>query len=772
MSKGLDTPKAGVVQQRLRFLAEAGAVLSSSLDSEEILRKIARLAVSFLADWCTVDLLDGSGGVRRVAFAHADPGREHLLELLCSRYPLRPDQPNPTWEVLRIGRPLLIPEVSEEHLQGYTLDAMHSELVRQLEPSAAISVPLLAHGEILGALSLVTSRPEGYGPDDLTLAEELARRAALAITNARLYREAQEARELAAVRAARSQALAGISRALGEASLDLSKVLSTVARSACELIGDLCVLQLLSRDGEWLTPAAFHHRDPDRLSSLRDLLAAEPMRAGEGFLGRVVRTGEALLLAEADTEEIQAGSKPGFRPDLDRYGLYGLLIVPLRVGESVIGSLMLSRDEPGRPYSGEDRDFLLDLADRSAVTIENAGLYKQAQEENARRERAEASLLAAQEELRDVDRRKDEFLAMLAHELRNPLAAISNAAAALDHPGIGEEKGARLRALISHQVHHMARMADDLLDVSRVLRGRIELRREVVDLLTVVETAVQSCRGLIEERGHRLQVILPAGPCRLSGDPMRLEQVVCNLLNNAARYTPPGGNVELRVEPRGREVEIRVRDDGRGIPADMLARIFDLFQQVDPSLDRSLGGLGIGLTLVRSLVELHGGSVEAASEGPGRGTELVVLLPGLVAASSEDARPAPRPEPEAAGLRVLLVEDNAAAAEGLRDLLSLWGHEVSCAADGEAALQAVDGTPPHVVLLDLGLPGIDGFEVARRLRLQPGFENVLLVAVTGYGQERDRQRTREAGFDLHLLKPVAPEQLKQLLQAAVREVPG
>ena len=672
--------------------------------------------------------------------------------------------------MLRTGHPLLIPAVSEEHLQGYVQDAMHRELVRQLEPSAAISVPLLAHGEILGALSLVTSRPEGYGPDDLTLAEELARRAALAITNARLYREAEGARELAAARAARSQALAGISRALGEASLDLSKVLSTVARSACELIGDLCVLQLLSRDGEWLTPAAFHHRDPDRLGSLRDLLAAEPMRAGEGFLGRVVRTGEALLLA--DTEEIQAGSKPGLRPDLDRYGLYGLLIVPLRVGESVIGSLLLARDEPGRPYSGEDRDFLLDLADRSAVAIENAGLYKQAQEENARRKRAEASLLAAQEELRDRDRRKDEFLAMLAHELRNPLAAISNAAAALDHPGIGEEKGARLRVLISHQVHHMARMADDLLDVSRVLRGRIELRREMVDLLTVVENAVQSCRSLIDERGHRLQVILPAGPCRLSGDPMRLEQVVCNLLNNAARYTPPGGNVELRVEPRGHEVEIRVRDNGRGIPADMLARIFDLFQQVDPSLDRSLGGLGIGLTLVRSLVELHGGSVEAASEGPGRGTELTVLLPGLAAAPSGDARPAHRPGPEAAGLRVLLVEDNAAAAEGLRDLLSLWGHEVSCAADGEAALQAVDGTPPHVVLLDLGLPGIDGFEVARRLRLRPGFENVLLVAVTGYGQERDRQRTREAGFDLHLLKPVAPEQLKQLLQAAVREVPG
>jgi signal transduction histidine kinase len=766
MTGGSESPKTGgTVQQRLRFLAEAGAVLSSSLDSEQILQKIARLAVSFLADWCTVDLLDAGGGVRRVAFAHADPGREHLLELLRSRYPLRPDQPNPTWEVLRSGRPLLIPVISEEHLQGYVEDAMHRELVRQLEPSGEISVPLVVHGEILGALSFVTSRPEGYGPDDLALAEELARRAALAITNARLYREAQEARELAAARAARSQALAGISRTLGEASLDLRAVLDTVARSASELIGDLCVLRLTSEDGEWLHPAAFHHRDPDKLSSLRDLVETEPLRAGEGFMGRVVGTGEAVLLTETDPQEMQEGTPPGFRSWVDRFGLYSLLIVPLRVREAVIGSLLLSRDEPGTPYTEDDRDFLLDLADRSAVAIESARLFHRAQEENARRERAEESLLAAQEELQEIDRRKDEFLAMLAHELRNPLAAISNAAAALDHPGIGEEKGARLRSLISHQVRHMARMADDLLDVSRVLRGRIELRREVVDLLAVVENAVQSCRGLIEERSHRLRVLLPAGPCRLSGDPMRLEQIVCNLLNNAARYTPPGGNVEIRVEPRDLEVEIRVRDDGRGIPAGMLARIFDLFQQVDPSLDRSMGGLGIGLTLVQSLVELHGGSVEAASEGPGRGTEFVVRLPALAAVPSEDVRPAPRPGLPAASLRVLLVEDNPAAAEGLRDLLSLWGHEVFFAPDGEAALQVMDGTPPDVVLLDLGLPGMDGFEVARRLRRRPGFEGVLLVAVTGYGQERDRRRTQEAGFDLHLLKPVAPEELKQLLQA-------
>src|SRR5215213_1393011 len=323
MKRGAESPttgtvESGTVQARLRFLAEAGAVLSSSLDAEQILGRIARLAVSFLADWCTVDLLTEDGSVRRVAFAHTDPGREHLLELLTRRYPLHPDPPNPAWEVLRTGRSLFVPVISEETLEGYFRDAFHQELIRQLEPSGVISVPFQVHGEILGALSLVTSRPEGYGPDDLTLAEELARRAALAITNARLYREAEEARELAALRAARSQRLAGISRALGEASLDLATVLSTVARSACELIGDLCVLHLLSEDGEWLDAAASHHSDPDRLEGLRDLLVAEPMRAGEGFTGRVVRTGEAILLAETDSEEIQASTKPGFRPFLDR----------------------------------------------------------------------------------------------------------------------------------------------------------------------------------------------------------------------------------------------------------------------------------------------------------------------------------------------------------------------------------------------------------------------------------------------------------------------
>jgi two-component system CheB/CheR fusion protein len=384
------------------------------------------------------------------------------------------------------------------------------------------------------------------------------------------------------------------------------------------------------------------------------------------------------------------------------------------------------------------------------------------------------------EELVAADRRKDQFLAMLAHELRNPLAPIRNAVELMRQVETGDPSFQPSREMVERQVKHLARLVDDLLDVSRLTHGSIRLRKEPVDLGAVVQRAVDSTRALIDSRGHHLTFELPQPPIRLEADAARLEQVVANLLNNSAKYTMPGGQISVRALREGEEAVVRVRDNGIGVPPDVLGRVFEPFVQSDGSLARSEGGLGIGLTLVRSLVEMHGGTVEASSPGLGQGSEFIVRLPvrvtaGLAGAGagSTGERLVPRessPFTPARPVRVLVVEDNVDAAESLATLLRLWGHDVRVVHDGLDALDAAREYQPEVVLLDIGLPGLDGYQVAERLRDQEGLENTLLVAMTGYGQPEDRRRSREAGIQHHFVKPVEPFVLRNLLAAVASPV--
>jgi PAS domain S-box-containing protein len=374
-------------------------------------------------------------------------------------------------------------------------------------------------------------------------------------------------------------------------------------------------------------------------------------------------------------------------------------------------------------------------------------------------------LKRAEEALKEADRRKDEFLAMLAHELRNPLAPIANALEVMRLSGPGDA-AARSRQVMERQVGHLVRLVDDLLDVSRVMRGKIGLRREPVELAAVVARAVETARPVVDAEGHELTVNLPPEPLWLDGDLVRLCQVVGNLLTNAAKYTDRGGHIRVSAERDGAEAVLRVRDNGIGIAPDVLPRIFDMFVQAERRTRDGRGGLGIGLTLVRRLVELHGGSVSAHSEGPGKGSEFVVRLPLLSHAvrpgmpgAGAPARPAARP----ARRRVLVVDDSADAAESLALVLRLRGHDVRVAYDGASALELAAADPPDVALLDIGMPEMDGCELARRFRASPSLRNVVLAAVTGWGQAEDRRRTREAGFDRHFVKPVEAETLDELL---------
>ncbi len=381
------------------------------------------------------------------------------------------------------------------------------------------------------------------------------------------------------------------------------------------------------------------------------------------------------------------------------------------------------------------------------------------------RRHAEAALL-------DADRRKDEFLAMLAHELRNPLAPIRNATQVLKVTGADDPRQRWAHDVIERQTQHITRLVDDLLDVSRITQGMIALRRERVEMATVLERAIETNRPLAEARGQELRVTLPPSPLQVDGDQTRLVQVMANLINNAIKFSDEGGQITVAATREGANAVVRVIDKGIGIPGELMPRIFELFAQADRSLDRSQGGLGIGLTLVRLLVDLHGGSVEVRSDGAGLGSEFVVRLPLAVAEEVTAAAPAAGTNVAAGqdrgSLRVLVVEDNLDSAEMLSMMLSLNGYQTEIAHDGAAALEATPRFLPQVVLCDIGLPGMNGYEVAQQLRARNTDGQPTLIALSGYGRDEDRRRAADAGFDHHLVKPVEPEALFALLESISR----
>ncbi|HKQ30834.1 MAG TPA: response regulator [Burkholderiales bacterium] len=388
--------------------------------------------------------------------------------------------------------------------------------------------------------------------------------------------------------------------------------------------------------------------------------------------------------------------------------------------------------------------------------------------EIAQRERAQQALQAAA-------RRKDEFLAILAHELRNPLSAIHNGVQIMHRQNITEPKIVWARDLLGRQVKHLTRLIDDLLDVSRITTGRIELQREPIDLSVVITRAIETTRPLVEARRHKLMVKLPSEPLCVEGDTVRLIQVMDNLLTNAAKYTNEGGTIVVSVEHNADESSeeptavVRVRDDGIGIPQSMLDQIFELFTQANPTFDRTQSGLGIGLALVRGLVSLHGGTVRATSDGPGKGSEFVVHLPLLSASFAvQSADPVTPVRQESSNMRVLVVDDNVDSAQGVVILLEAAGYKVEMAHSGDMGLARAIETRPDAVILDIGLPGLDGYEVAQQLRKHAAFRSVPLIAMTGFSDKSNRRRALQAGFDHYLVKPVDYEALMNVLALLAR----
>ena len=483
----------------------------------------------------------------------------------------------------------------------------------------------------------------------------------------------------------------------------------------------------------------------------RDELVLLPARSGPEAL-------ELLLVHEVALALIDVQM-----PGMDGFELAELMRGTERTRRVPIIFLTAGSPDQTRRFRGYDAgavDFLTKPVEPHVLRSKAEVFFELA------RERQEVARLLAEsrraaEALQDADRRKDEFLATLAHELRNPLAPLRNGLEVMGRAAGDPAAVGRAWAMMDRQLGHLVRLVDDLLDISRVTSGKVRLKLEPIDLRAAVEAAVETARPLVEAGRHELAVRLPPDPLPLSADPTRVAQVVANLLTNAAKYTPDGGRIEVAAGRDGAAAVVRVADTGVGIPADMLPKVFDLFTQVGKHLERSQGGLGIGLALVKRLVEMHGGTVTADSPGAGRGSTFTVRLPLAAAAGP----PVESPPPAAArppGRRVLVVDDNADAADSLALLLTLFGHDARVAYAGPAAIEAAKAFRPEVVFLDIGLPGMSGYEVAAALRRDECCARATFVALTGWGAEEDRRRSREAGFHHHLTKPVEAAQLDQL----------
>jgi signal transduction histidine kinase/DNA-binding response OmpR family regulator len=586
-----------------------------------------------------------------------------------------------------------------------------------------------------------------------------------------LREEMEHERRIAEAQSLRAEELARAEEALKKSNARLSLLAETANRLLLgskpqDVLGGIFSRLSTHLDLEvYMSYLVFEEGKTLRLDSyggLSDEAASESrfLPFGTSICGAVAEERKAMV-----AENVQQSGDP--RLEIIRaLGVSAYACYPLLADDRLLGTLSFGTRRRSSFHSDELHVMQV-VSNQVAMAMERSRLITE--------------LHHRADELAEADRRKDEFLAMLAHELRNPLAPILNAVhmLRLSEPRI-DPIHRRAVSAMDRQVRHMIRLVDDLLDVSRITNGKIELRKEAVDLDTIVDHAVQTSRPLIEDRNHELSIALPSKPVRISADPTRLTQIIANLLNNAAKYTDPGGSIQLRVEVSGESVFLHVRDNGIGLAPEMLPKIFELFVQSERGADRAQGGLGIGLTLVRRLVEMHGGTITAQSEGVGRGSEFVVRLP-LDPSLQEDTEVTSRTTPlpgseappasgeESRSLRVLVVEDNDDIRETLKDLLELCGHEVDVAADGASGVERTLALRPDVALIDIGLPGLDGYQVARKLRaeLGPNEKRPKLIALTGYGQPGDKQRALEAGFDAHLVKPVDYDDLAHLLTEPV-----
>ena len=724
------------VEERLRWLVEASASLLGSPQSETVLPAVVELSRSLIeADAYAVwRLLPKESAWAVVASSGLSEEYSRDRIEITSDTPRLPEAPLIVEDVL-----------ADDPLLGTRRETYRREGIRSM-----LTLPLRAHGEPVGTLVFYYRTPHRFAETDVVVAQALANLAASAVRTAELYDEQRSLRGEAEAAERRATFLAEATSLLST-SLEYERTLEAVAHAAVPWVADWCGVDIVGEDGG-VRRLAVAHVDPEKVEWARELAERYPYDpdAPHG-VPEVLRTCRSELYEEVSDELLVASAKDEEHLRLMReLGFTSAMVVPLSAHGRAFGAITFVTAESGRRYGADDIAFAEDLARRASLAVENARLYRQAQ---------------------DANRIKDEFLATLSHELRTPLTAILGWASMLRGGGFDAEATRRAVETIERNARAQRQIVEDVLDVSRIITGKLRLELRPVEARALLQEAVETVRPAAEAKGVYFSTLLAADVGEVSADPDRMRQVLWNLLSNAVKFTPPGGRVEVELRREGSQALVRVSDTGQGIPAEFLPHVFDRFRQADMGTTRQHGGLGLGLSIVRHLVELHGGEVTAESAGPGRGSAFRVRLPLRDASRADEparvetSAPASRgiidESASLAGARVLLVEDEVDARAMLKALLEGAGASVCAAASAAEAWAALEGDGCDVLVSDIGMPQEDGYSLIRRVRERDarGGTRTPSLALTAYAREDDRLRSLDAGFDEHLAKPVEPSEL-------------
>ncbi|MBD2562415.1 MULTISPECIES: AAA family ATPase [Nostoc] len=732
-------------QQRAAFLAQVSATLASSLDYESTLATVANLVVPYFADWCSVDLLQHNQSINRVAVAHRDPEKVKLGWELHQRYPRKLDEPQGVPKVLRTGIAEMVTEIPDAALVESIPHAEHLRIVRELGLKSCMILPLMARERIFGAISFITAESERrYSTADLSLAEDVAHRAAIAIDNARLYQEAQQAQRTAEQALERIARLQSITAALSE-SLTPAQVSEVIVEQSMAALGaNSALVALVNESKTELEIVRAVGYNQDLVDTWRNFAINSPSPLAEA-----VRTGQPVW---AEPTENRVARYPHLAEIYAQYDFNAWISIPLMVEGWAVGGITLGFAQP-QQLSEEDQGFILALAQQCAQAIARAHLY-----EAERRARSAAE---------SANRIKDEFLAVLSHELRTPLNPILGWTKLMRTRKLDQATSDRALETIERNAKLQTQLIEDLLDVSRILQGKLNLNFGSVDLALTIRSAMETVRLSAEAKSIQIQTILESGVGQVLGDTNRLQQVFWNILSNAIKFTPTGGLVKIKLEQVGSQVQIRVTDTGKGIAPEFLPYVFDYFRQADGATTRKFGGLGLGLAIVRHLVELHGGAVQAESLGEDQGATFTVKLPCLQDESKKikDAKDnssfvEDQPSP-LSGLEILVVDDDADMREFLPFMLEQYGATVTAVASAIEALTALSQSQPSLIISDIGMPEMDGYMLMRQVRsLEPEQGGTIpAIALTAYAGEMDYQQAIAVGFQQHISKPVDPEEL-------------